>query len=190
MRMVSTSFQYAVVIAPTSLLNCSQSIEPSIPARKPSRLTAPPYVTMRMICLLSMTLPRIIGFGLGEGFGGRVRLIGLFEPGDFLVGEIYVDGGYGVFEVVVFGGPDNGRRDDGLVEQPGQGDLGWRKIALASNLVYAIDYGFVEIAGLGEKRLGEAVGPGAVGLRFVLRRARQVPIAFMNCQAYMDEAPR
>lgn len=37
-----------------------------------------------------------------------MRLIGLFEAGDFLVGELHVDGGYGVFEVVGLGGADYG----------------------------------------------------------------------------------
>ena len=79
-----------------------------------------------------------------------MRLIGLFEAGDFLVGELHVDGGYGVFEVVGLGGADYGRGDDGLIQQPRERNLGGWKVALASNLVHAIDYGFVEIAGLGE----------------------------------------
>jgi hypothetical protein len=35
-----------------------------------------------------------------------MRLIGLFEAGDFLVRELHVDGGYGVFEVLGLGGAD------------------------------------------------------------------------------------
>ena len=75
-------------------------------------------------------------------------LIGLLEPGDFVGGELYVDGGYGVFEVIGFGGADDGGGDGGFVEHPGQGDLGGWEIAFAGDLVYAIDDGLVDIAGL------------------------------------------
>ena len=117
-----------------------------------------------------------------------MRLIGLFEAGDFLVGEIHVDGSYGVFEVVGLGGADYGRSDDGLIQQPRGSNLGGWKAALASNLFHAIDYGFVEIAGLGEQRLGIGVRFGAVGLGLFLPRAGQV--AASDCQAYMGKAPR
>ena len=42
LRIVSTSFQYLVITSCTSLLKYSQSIAPSMPARNPSKLTAPP----------------------------------------------------------------------------------------------------------------------------------------------------
>ena len=46
--------------------------------------------------------------------------------------------------MVGLGGADYGRSDDGLIQQPRESNLGGWKVALASNLVHAIDYGFVE----------------------------------------------
>ena len=48
-----------------------------------------------------------------------VGSVGLFEGGDFFGRELERDRGDGVFEVVGFGGADNGGGDFGFVEKPG-----------------------------------------------------------------------
>jgi hypothetical protein len=52
-----------------------------------------------------------------------VRHVGSLWPSDFLGAELEVNRGDGIVEVVRFGGADDGRRHDRLVQQPRQREL-------------------------------------------------------------------
>ena len=109
---------------------------------------------------------------------GKIRF---FELGEFVGGELDVDGGDGVGEVVGFGGADDGGGDEGFGELPSQCDLGHGEIAgggeggefgddggvgfdgalvdFVAELVGAFAWGGLVVGGAGEAAAGEGA-PG------------------------------
>src|SRR3954470_9677163 len=75
--------------------------------------------------------------------GGAVFDVRLLEGGGFVVGEVDVERGDCLGEVVGFGGADDGRRDQRVAQYPGQGDLGHRDATRLGEIVDGVDDGFV-----------------------------------------------
>ncbi len=83
-----------------------------------SLCTASTILRARHCAQASTTLVYLPRPGLAEAEGG-VGDVGLFKGGDLFGGEFDREGGYGVGEVVGFGGSDDGRGDGGFREHPG-----------------------------------------------------------------------
>ena len=45
-----------------------------------------------------------------------------FQRHDFVVREFQIEGSYGIGQVIFLGDTDDGRVDDGVAQDPGQGD--------------------------------------------------------------------
>ena len=88
-------------------------------------------------------------------------LVGLLEAIDFVGGELELQGGEGVFELVELAGADDGGGDGGFGHDPGEGDLGGPGVARFGDLDDAVDD--VEVGVFAVEAVGVGVGAGADG---------------------------
>ena len=111
-----------------------------------------------------------------------MRNIRLLEPRDLVGAECELLGGEGVVEVLELRRADDRRGHAGLVQEPGEGDLGCRYAARGGDLGSTIDDGEVELRRV--EAVSEGVGAGA----------RRQPLALARSvageQAPCERAPR
>ena len=92
--------------------------------------------------------------------------VGCFQLLDFVGGEFEFERAEGVFELVELACSDDGRGDDGLGEDPGQGYLRGLDVACCGDFDHAIDD--IEVLVLAVEAVGEGVGAGAEGFGFAV----------------------
>src|SRR5215470_7766418 len=76
----------------------------------------------------------------------RMRYVRCFQFGYLLIRELEVYSGNCILEMVRLGCANDRSSDSGLVQQPGQGDLGWGHSAPSGQLFYTIDYAVICLA--------------------------------------------
>ena len=87
--------------------------------------------------------------------GHGPRLVTLIQRLDLRVVEVQINGGDGVFQVVHFGRPYDGRVNPGLTQYPGQRNPSGRDPPLGGHLEYRLDDGLAFFA---VERAAELVG--------------------------------
>ena len=117
----------------------------------------------------------------GRGWARRAS-----RRGDLVLGQLERLGGQRILEMLLLGGADDRRRDTGLGEQPGQGDLRRRHVAGGGDLHDGVDD--VEVRRLVVEVVGEGVGARA-GRESPTRSPRPVPGQHPTHQGAPRDAP-